>query len=189
MAVTIEAPPSRVWPWLVQMGRDRGGWYSWDRLDNGGRPSAWALHPEWQSISVGQRLQSDQGGKHWFEVAGLLPERFLGLRATMTPTGRQFDPAVERPRYFSDSLWAFELKELPQSRTRLIVSVYSANRPRWWGALSGFVFWEPAYWIMQTRQFTNLKRRAEGTYRPRQETRPTTRHDGVEAGLPGRVPS
>ena len=38
MAVTIEAPPDQVWPWLVQMGWDRGGWYSWDRLDNAGRP-------------------------------------------------------------------------------------------------------------------------------------------------------
>lgn len=40
MAVTIDAPPSAVWPWLVQMGCDRAGWYSWGRLDNGGRPSA-----------------------------------------------------------------------------------------------------------------------------------------------------
>jgi Acyl-CoA dehydrogenase, C-terminal domain len=40
MAVTIEAPPASVWPWLVQMGYDRAGWYSRDRLDNGGRPSA-----------------------------------------------------------------------------------------------------------------------------------------------------
>ena len=34
MAATIDAPPSRVWPWLVQMGTDRAGWYSWDRLDS-----------------------------------------------------------------------------------------------------------------------------------------------------------
>src|SRR5438477_13013046 len=48
MAVTIDAPPSRVWPWLVQMGVDRGGWYSWDRLDNFGRQSTDRIHPEWQ---------------------------------------------------------------------------------------------------------------------------------------------
>jgi hypothetical protein len=34
MAVTIGAGPGQVWPWLVQLGGDRGGWYSWDRLDN-----------------------------------------------------------------------------------------------------------------------------------------------------------
>ncbi|EID77450.1 hypothetical protein W59_23525, partial [Rhodococcus opacus RKJ300 = JCM 13270] len=32
MAVTIDAPPDQVWPWLVQLGGDRGGWYSWDHL-------------------------------------------------------------------------------------------------------------------------------------------------------------
>ena len=52
MAVTIEAPPDQVWPWLVQMGGDRGGWYSWDHLDNAGRPSAQEVHPEWQDLAA-----------------------------------------------------------------------------------------------------------------------------------------
>ena len=39
MATTLPAPPGQVWPWLVQMGVGRAGWYSWDRLDNGGKPS------------------------------------------------------------------------------------------------------------------------------------------------------
>ena len=56
MAATIAAPPEQVWPWLVQMGWDRAGWYSWDRLDNGGRPSVREVHPEWQSLSVGDHL-------------------------------------------------------------------------------------------------------------------------------------
>src|SRR5688572_6469223 len=47
MATTIDAPPLRVWPWLAQMGFDRAGWYSWDRLDRGGIPSSRTLHPEW----------------------------------------------------------------------------------------------------------------------------------------------
>lgn len=46
MAVTIGAAAEQVWPWLVQMGWDRGGWYCWDRLDNAGRRSATAVHPE-----------------------------------------------------------------------------------------------------------------------------------------------
>ena len=56
MAITIEAPPAEVWPWLVQMGCNRAGWYSWDRLDNGGRQSAHELHLEWLDLSVGDRL-------------------------------------------------------------------------------------------------------------------------------------
>jgi len=42
MAVTIEAPPGQLWPWLAQMGWDRGGWYSWDRLDNTYSPAVQA---------------------------------------------------------------------------------------------------------------------------------------------------
>jgi hypothetical protein len=142
------------------MGFARAGWYSWDRLDRAGIPSARELHPEWQSLSLGQRLQADREGKHWFEVAALDPERFLVLRAAMTPTGRQFDSTAQRPRYFTDGLWAFQLRELPGGRTRLVVSTYGVTRPRWFGLLSG-LFWEPAHWVMQTRQFANLRRRVE----------------------------
>jgi Flavodoxin domain len=60
-----------------------------------------------------------------------------------------------------DSLWCFLLRELPGGRTRLIVSGYSAERPRALAELQNFIFWEPAHWIMQRRQFANLKRRAE----------------------------
>jgi hypothetical protein len=40
MAAVLPAPQGKVWPWLVQMGGGRAGWYSWDRLDNNGKPSA-----------------------------------------------------------------------------------------------------------------------------------------------------
>jgi hypothetical protein len=50
---------------------------------------------------------------------------------------------------------------LPGDRTRLVVSGYAAARPRSLQAIQDFVFWEPAHWIMQTRQFADLKRRAE----------------------------
>jgi hypothetical protein len=162
MAVTIEAPPSRVWPWLVQMGCDRAGWYSWDRLDNGGVPSAERIQPEWQDLTVGQRLASVPSGNAWFEVAALDPERFLALRAAINLRGgRPFDTAGPRPRFYIDALWGFQLKESPDGRTRLVVSGYASARPRLLQAIADLLFWEPAHWTMQTRQFANLKRRAE----------------------------
>jgi len=163
MAATIDAPPSQVWPWLVQMGCDRAGWYSWDRLDHGGIPSETRIHPEWQHIQVGDRLASTRSGNAWFEVAAVEPERFLALRAPLD-LGRQarpFDTAGPRPRFYSDSTWCFLLDELPGRRTRLLVSGYASSRPRRLTAIADFLFWEPAHWIMQTRQFRNLKRRAE----------------------------
>jgi hypothetical protein len=62
MANTIDMPPSEVWPWLVQMGCDRAGFYSWDRLDNGGRPSATGIHPEWQGLAAGDRYCARRTG-------------------------------------------------------------------------------------------------------------------------------
>jgi hypothetical protein len=166
MAVTIAAPPSRVWPWLVQMGCDRAGWYSWDRLDNAGIPSANEIHNEWQHLSVGDHLTSTPSGSAWFEVAALEPERFLGLRAPIDLRGgRPFDPRGPRPRFYIDALWGFQLKELPEEHTRLVVSGYASARPRLLQKIADLLFWEPAHWIMQTRQFTNLKQRAES--RPR----------------------
>jgi proline iminopeptidase len=161
MAVTIDAPPSRVWPWLTQMGCDRAGWYSWDRLDNGGAPSADRIHPEWQHIAVGDRLASKPDGSIWFEVAAVQPERFLALRASFDLRGRPFDLVGPRPKHYTDSIWCFLLKEQPRNETRLIVSGYQATRPKLLQGAINFGFWEPAHWIMQTRQFANLKKRVE----------------------------
>ena len=163
MAITIEAPPDEVWPWLVQMGWDRAGWYSWDRLDNGGRRSAHELHPEWQDLSVGDRLSawSPGGPVQAWEVAALEPARFLGLRGLSDLRGRVLDPGQPRPPTYTEGLWGFLLEELPGGRTRLIVGGYQTLCPRW---LEGFVnFWiyPLMHWPMQVRQFANIKRNAE----------------------------
>jgi hypothetical protein len=180
MAVTIDAPPSRVWPWLVQMGVDRGGWYSWDRVDNFGRRSVQRVHPEWQAITVGDRMTAKPDGSEWWEVAELEPERFLCLRMSLDLRGRPFDPAAPRPRLFTDSTWGFQLEELPGGRTRLVVSGYWSLRPRWLRPLTSAVFLEPSHWIMQTRQFANVKRRAE---------RDAAAADELPAGSPMRAPA
>jgi hypothetical protein len=113
------------------MGCDRAGWYSWDRLDNGGVPSADRIHPKWQRVEVGDRWLSTPSGATWFEVAAVDHERFLALRAPIDMhSGRPFDTLLPRPRLYSDTSWCFLLKELPDQRTRLVVSGYSAARPR-----------------------------------------------------------
>jgi len=160
MAITIEAPPADVWAWLVQMGYDRAGWYSWDRLDNWGRSSSERIHPEWQKLSIGDHLSAMPDNSVGWEVAALDPQHFLGLRASVDKQCRPFDPKGTRPSSYSDSLWAFQLKELPGNRTRLVVSGYWAVQPSWLRPIVN-IFLEPAHWVMQLRQFANLKRRAE----------------------------
>lgn len=168
MAVTIDAPPSRVWSWLVQMGADRAGWYSWDRLDNWGQSSAWRIHPEWQDIAVGDRLAATPDGRQWWEVAALDPGWFLGLRMSLDLRGRPFDPIGDPPPHHTDSLWGFLLREMPDGRTRLVVSGYWRLSPAWLRGPMSVAVLEPSHWVMQTRQFTNLRRRIEGGGDPRE---------------------
>jgi proline iminopeptidase len=160
MAVSIDAPPAQVWPWLVQMGWDRAGWYSLDRLDNGGRPSANEIHPDWQTLMIGDHLTawSPRGPIDAWEVAALEPERFLGLRGLMDLRGRMLDSTQPRPRCYMDGLWGFQLEELPEDRTRLVVSGYQSVRPRLLERLLTYWFYPPVHWALQTRQFATLKR-------------------------------
>lgn len=165
MAITIEAPPSAVWPWLVQMGCDRGGFYSWDRLDNGGRPSTERLHPEWQSLQQGDRVICTTDGSAWFDVALLDPERVLVLRSSHEiPSGRWFDPAGPLPRAYMLSTWGFFLRPTADGTgTRVVVIGAGHGRPDAVQTLLNWVFFDPAHWIMQTKQFRELARRAEAT--------------------------
>lgn len=166
MAVTIDAPPSAVWPWLVQMGSDRAGFYSWDRLDNGGRPSATEIHPEWQALEVGDRMMCTPDGHWWFKVEQLEPARLLVLRSSIHVGARRpLDPAAPRPRSFLDGVWTFVLRELPAGKTRLLVRSFGAARPRLLLGAVNLVLADPAHVVMQTRQLRNLKRRAEATLR------------------------
>ena len=55
-AITIAAPPEQVWPWLVQLGYGRAGWYSYDWIDNDGQPSADRIIPELQRLQVGDQI-------------------------------------------------------------------------------------------------------------------------------------
>jgi len=134
MAVTIDAAPGQVWPWLVQLGGDRAGWYSWDHLDNAGRPSAREIHPEWQSIALGDRvtyLTRRHGPVDAWEVAALEPNRFLGLHGLSDLRGHRLDPGQPRPPAYTEGLWGFLLTELPDGRARLVIGGYEVLRARW----------------------------------------------------------
>jgi hypothetical protein len=160
MAITIAAPAAAVWPWLAQMGGDRAGWYSFDHLDRGGRPSARELDPRWTPAREGDRLVTVPG-RSWFDVVGAEPGRSLILRASLDLRGRPFDPRAGRPRGFVDSRWEFFLDPQADGSTRLIARTAGASGPRPWTDIMDVAFWHPAHVIMQIRQLRQLKRRAE----------------------------
>jgi len=112
-AATIDAPPRDVWPWLVQMGCQRAGWYSWDALDNAGVRSADRIIPELQHLAVGDVLPARPVGAGGFKVLRLVPERALVLDGAS-------------PEWAGT--WAFELQPLGENET-LLVTRYRASYP------------------------------------------------------------
>lgn len=76
-SVTIDAEPEDIWPWIVQMGFGRAGWYSYDWIDNLGRPSARVILPEFQSIEVGDMIPIDPKKKHGFWVKDIVPKEWM----------------------------------------------------------------------------------------------------------------
>jgi hypothetical protein len=170
-AITIEAPPARVWPWLVQMGWGRAGWYTarWvDRLlfpANG--PSADRIVPELQDIEVGTFIPDGppetECGLHVIE---LLQERALVLRSN------SHLPMEWRERATLDWTWTFVLT--PQDdgrRTRFHFRSRWVTDPLWF-TLVGWLGVVPANLVMSRDMLRGVRRRAEGhTDRPRRQAR------------------
>jgi hypothetical protein len=77
--ITITAAPKAVWPWIAQMGAGRAGWYSYDRLDNGGQPSRTEIVPEFQRLTRGMIFPALPGATDGFTVASFEPEQYLVL--------------------------------------------------------------------------------------------------------------
>jgi hypothetical protein len=160
-AITIHAPPSAVWPWLVQMGCGRAGFYSIDVLDNAGVRSAREVHPEWQKLAVGDSIAITPDGKAHFEVLALRPEHTLvlgGLFDAETGAALKFDHS--RPEHYWHVTWAFVLQLESPFRTRVCVRARAA--------FSGDGAWH-AHWIrpvhdvMERAQLRHLRARVEGS--------------------------
>jgi hypothetical protein len=142
-AITIDARPAEIWPWLVQMGCRRAGWYSYDGLDNGGIPSADRIVPELQQVQVGDIFLMRPKDDDTFVVRMGEPERALVLG----------DAA-------GSMSWAFVLEPVDENSTRLITGARGSYDRL---ALGLFlkVFWHPAHFAMQRKQLLNLKQRVE----------------------------
>ena len=147
IAVSINAPPQDIWPWLVQIGYQRGGLYSYDWLDRLfgylDRPSATHILPEFQQLAVGDQIPLGRGPS--WPVAVVEPPRALVL--DMRNLGG------------FDWVWQFFLYRVDEKRTRLV----SRSRVRTqtiWVRLLTYVI-EPAGFLMTRRMLLGIKERAE----------------------------
>lgn len=131
-AITIAAPPEVVWSWLVQLGADRGGFYSYDWLEDLfglGIHSTNEIIPEWQSRSVGDVVYGDAARRGGWYVMDVQPGRALVLQTADLKKGR---PASCTERAVMEFTWAFVLHEGPDGTTRLLVRERVAFANRFW---------------------------------------------------------
>jgi hypothetical protein len=144
-AVTIDAPPSAVWPWLVQMGSDRGGTYTYDRIENLfglNMHSASTVLPQFQDVKVGDAFPLGQSGPQ-LHVEILGPEHSLVFR---------FD---------ANWIWSFNLK--PENGSTRLVSRNRIAAPNASVAKRAFnaLLTEPGSLVMERKMLKGIRHRAE----------------------------
>jgi hypothetical protein len=184
MALTIDAPPKAVWPWLVQMGYGRGGWYSYDSIDMLGH-STHELRPELQELHLGQVMPV--GPAIGFRVEALEPERALVLygdnelfehaqwevRGTGEDTaGLKFVDALSKANMSDFAVsWAFVLEPIEGGRTRLLERFRTRSTPGPAGAIVK-PFIDVGHFMMTRKQMLGIKERVEEFNGEIVETRP-----------------
>jgi hypothetical protein len=185
--IEIDAAPEDVWPWLVQMGYGRAGWYSYDQLDQKGR-SADEILPEWQRLAVGDTMPTHPGGG--FAVKVVEPARALVLFVDSamaagwrdsTATGEEaadrgadaLEPASaglkasgamlgsSMPAEFAGS-WAFVLEPTHDGRTKLIERLrFRFSGPQAVGTELAMEAMGFGVFLMMRRQMLGIRGRAE----------------------------
>jgi hypothetical protein len=164
-AITIAAPIERVWPWVAQLGQDRGGFYSFDLLENlvgCEMPTVDVLRPAAQEWRLGDKLwmypPSKAGGIGFATLRTYLPGRALGFatHAVGTP--------VTAPE---DGSWSFFLEPTLTGETRLLIRGRGAPGRALGGVIFDRLVFEPVHFVMERRTMLGLKELAEGSSRTR----------------------
>lgn len=152
-AVTIDAPPEAIWPWLAQLGQARGGFYSYAWIENlvGCQiTNADRVVPEWQRVQPGDLvlMTPNPDAPPAYVVAQVAPNRALVLGHRV---GLSTDPAAA----WSDT-WQFVIEPLDARRSRLIVRTRSSAE-----ALAFTRVAEPVIFLMEQQMLRGIKERAE----------------------------
>ena len=161
-AITINAPPRKIWPWLMQIGQDRSGFYSYKFLENAfgcGMPEVHRPVPDWKPRTPGETV--------WF----CAPRRFDGQ-------GKMISAVVEPDHAFAmvstndwqslqaggkahEGVWSFTLEPSQDGQTRLIARLHGATPPTLGAQLLGRLFWEPAHFVMEQKMLRTIRDLAE----------------------------
>jgi hypothetical protein len=163
-AITIGAPVDTVWAWLIQIGQDRAGFYSYTWLENFFRcamPRVERIVPEWQERTVGDTVWLARRDRYQGEarqkVVQIVRGRVLTL-ASPADWGR-----IVRRQTSHWGTWAFILVPVDANKTRLVVRSRGPEVPTFIARLFWMAVFEPAHFIMERKMMLRLKALAEHT--------------------------
>jgi hypothetical protein len=158
LAVDVDATPEEVWPWLVQIGQDRAGLYSYERLENLfglDIHNADEVHPEWQDLVAGDRVVVVPPGRmgmpdgYAFRVDEVEPPHHLVLRQTP-------------PEHPWNAVWTFTIEPRPGGRSRLVSRSRAERQHGMPGVVAAVAGWvmEPVVVLMTRRMLLGIAERA-----------------------------
>ena len=161
-AVKIDAPAEAAWRWLVQLGQDRAGFYSYTFLENLiglGMRNTLRIVPEWQQRAIGDAVWFASpkrfGGRARMVAALVEPMHSLVLA---TPSDWELIRSGENGL---DTTWAFSLQRKGVNTTRLVARLRSAANVTLVQRVIHFLFWEPAHFVMERKMLLTIKKLAE----------------------------
>ena len=171
-AITVHAAADQVWPWIAQLGQSRGGFYSYDFLENLAGLDIHSVDrvvPELQHLAVGDHVPLAPGQKSMV-VAELEPERALVLRVADPMTGLALETSPGGPGFAGS--WAFVVRPHGQGRTRLVHRFRFGARRRALGAVVYALLVEVPHFVMEWRMLRGIKARAEARLSDRTDRQP-----------------
>jgi hypothetical protein len=142
----IEAPVSIVWRYIMQLGCDRGGWYSIDWLDHAGVPSTDHLVAGWETRTVGDKLSATPKGDEFFNVYSVEWEKHFVIGGETNRAGGPFRMT-----------WAFIVDHVGKDATRLTTRARMESSPKWAEYAMGKIVYPPIHKLMSHAQMTNIK--------------------------------
>jgi hypothetical protein len=148
-AITVDAPPEKVWPWIVQMGADRAAFYSYDWAENltgVNYHNATSIVSAWQGIAVGDLMRAVPVG-----YAGGIMEKNAGWRML----------ARQEPAVFAQDFGTWNLTPLPGGRTRLVLR-YRGSAVSWQTFVAEAGVGMPIHFLMGRRNLIGIAERATG---------------------------
>jgi hypothetical protein len=160
-AWTIAAPPERVWPWLVQVGWHRGGWYTPRWIDvllfRDNLPSASGLLEDHQELVVGDFIpDGPPRSECGFVVRDVQPGRYLVLQSTT-----HLPLAWRRRGRRVTWSWAFALSPVAEGTATRLVFRWRASTYPWWLTAGIHLLVVPADFVMSRGMLRGLARRVE----------------------------